>query len=176
MGQYYVIVNLDKKQYIHPHKFGDGMKLLEFADSTPGTMTALAVLLADGNGRGGGDLDSENLIIGSWAGDRIVIAGDYADPGKFVPKDMKKKLFERNLEGYSQNSPGMRASDKKKCAKATANLHFLAEAFFEDISEKVILAITDDRWLGEELIKSIPEEVKKNLAPQLVEKKLAKSI
>ena len=46
MGQYYIIVNLDKKQFIHPHKFGDGIKLLEFADSTPGTMTALAVLLA----------------------------------------------------------------------------------------------------------------------------------
>jgi len=176
MGQYYIIVNLDKKQLILPHKFGDGVKLLEFADSTPGTMTALAVLLADGNGRGGGDLDSNDPIIGSWAGDRIVIAGDYADPGKFVPKSMKKKLFERNLEEYTQNSPEMRASDRKKCAKATANLHFLAEAFFEDISEKVILAMADDQYIGDELIKSLPEKVKKNLAPQLVEKKLARSI
>jgi len=175
MGQCYIIVNLDKKQYINPRKFGDGVKLIEFADSTPGTMTALAVLLADGNGRGGGDLRSDNPIIGSWAGDRIVIAGDYADPGKFVPKDMKKKLFERNLEGYSQNSPEMRASDRKKCAKETANLHFLAEAFFKDISEKVILAMTDDQYISDELVKSLPEEVKKDLAPQLVEKKLARS-
>jgi len=176
MGQYYIIVNLDKKQFIDPCKFGDGWKLIEFADSTPGTMTALAVLLANGNGRGGGDLDSNDPIIGSWAGDRIVIAGDYADPGRFVPKSMKKKLFERNLEEYTQNSLEMGASDKKKCAKTTANLHSLAINFFEDISEKVILALCDDPSLREELIKSIPKEVKKNLAPQLVEKKLARSI
>lgn len=79
MGQYYYIINLDKKQYLHPHRFGDGLKLLEFGCSGNGTMTALAILLADGNNRGGGDLHSDNPIIGSWAGDRIIIAGDYAD-------------------------------------------------------------------------------------------------
>ena len=84
MGQYYLIVNLDKKQYLHPHRCGDGLKLLEFGCSATGTLTALAILLADGNGRGGGDLRSENPVIGSWAGDRIVIAGDYADEGKFT--------------------------------------------------------------------------------------------
>ena len=26
MGQYYLIVNLDKKQFQHPHKRGDGFK------------------------------------------------------------------------------------------------------------------------------------------------------
>jgi len=83
MGQYYVLVNLDKKEFLHPHAFGNGLKLLEFGDSSSGTMTGLAILLADGNGRGGGDLHSQNPIIGSWAGDRIVIAGDYADEGKW---------------------------------------------------------------------------------------------
>lgn len=84
MGQYYLIVNLDKKQFLHPHRCGDGLKLLEFGCSANGTLTALAVLLADGNNRGGGDLRSDNPIIGSWAGDRIVVAGDYADEGKFT--------------------------------------------------------------------------------------------
>ena len=84
MGQYYLIVNLDKKQFIHPHKFGDGLKLLEFGASGEGTMTGLAILLADGNNRGGGDLRSDDKIIGSWAGDRIVITGDYADKGRFI--------------------------------------------------------------------------------------------
>ena len=37
-------------------RFGDGLKLLEFASSSCATMTALAILLADGNNRGGGDL------------------------------------------------------------------------------------------------------------------------
>jgi hypothetical protein len=79
VGQYYYVINLDKCEYLHPHKFGDGLKLLEFGCSTPGTLTALAVLLADGNGRGGGDLNSTHPLIGSWAGDRIIVAGDYAD-------------------------------------------------------------------------------------------------
>ena len=42
MGQYYLIVNLDKKQFLHPHKCGDGLILLEFACGASGTLTALA--------------------------------------------------------------------------------------------------------------------------------------
>lgn len=92
MGQYYKIVNIKKKQYITPHTFGDGAKLMEFSMSRNGVLSALAVLLADGNGRGGGDLGSDNPIVGSWAGDNIVVAGDYADDGKFV-KEQDKTLY-----------------------------------------------------------------------------------
>ena len=91
MGQYYKIVNIKKKQYITPHTFGDGAKLMEFSMSANGVLAGLSILLADGNGRGGGDLNSNNSIVGSWAGDNIVIAGDYADTGKFV------KIPEQNL-------------------------------------------------------------------------------
>ena len=93
MGQYYKIVNIKKKQYISPHTFGDGSKLMEFSMSANGVLAGLAILLADGNGRGGGDLHSENDIVGSWAGDNIVIAGDYADTGKFV-KEPEQNLYE----------------------------------------------------------------------------------
>lgn len=92
MGQYYLIVNTSKKQFVYPPKFGDGLKLMEFGCSADGTMTALAILLASGNGRGGGDLDSENEIIGSWAGDSIVTAGDYDDEGKFT--DEPRTLYD----------------------------------------------------------------------------------
>ena len=93
MGQYYKIVNIKKKQYITPHTFGDGSKLMEFSMSANGVLAGLAILLADGNGRGGGDLHSENDIVGSWAGDNIVVAGDYADAGKFV-KEPDQTLYE----------------------------------------------------------------------------------
>jgi hypothetical protein len=93
MGQYYKIVNVKKKQYITPHTFGDGAKLMEFSMSASGVLAGLAILLADGNGRGGGDLNSENPIVGSWAGDNIVVAGDYADNGKFV-KHTEQCLYE----------------------------------------------------------------------------------
>ena len=99
MGQYYKIVNIKKKQYISPYIFGDGSKLMEFSMSANGVLAGLAILLADGNGRGGGDLHSTNPIVGSWAGDNIVITGDYADDGKFV-KDVDKNLYSvANIEG-----------------------------------------------------------------------------
>ena len=93
MGQYYKIVNIKKKQYISPYIFGDGSKLMEFSMSANGALAGLSILLADGNGRGGGDLHSENDIVGSWAGDNIVIAGDYAEAGKFV-KEPEQNLYE----------------------------------------------------------------------------------
>jgi hypothetical protein len=93
MGQYYKIVNVKKKQYITPYKFGDGSKLMEFSMSANGVLAGLAILLADGNGRGGGDLNSESDIVGSWAGDNIVVAGDYADTGRFV-KQPEQNLYE----------------------------------------------------------------------------------
>ncbi len=60
MGQYYKIVNIKKKQYISPYTFGDGSKLMEFSMSANGVLAGLAILLADGNGKGGGDLNSNN--------------------------------------------------------------------------------------------------------------------
>ena len=93
MGQYYKIVNIKKKQYISPYIFGDGSKLMEFSMSANGVLAGLAILLADGNGRGGGDLHSENDMVGSWSGDNIVVAGDYADAGKFV-KEPDQTLYE----------------------------------------------------------------------------------
>lgn len=128
MGQYYKIVNVKKRQYLNPHMFNDGMKLMEFGMSAGGTMTALAVLLADGNGRGGGDLGSENDIIGSWAGDPIVVAGDYADQGKFLPAD-----------------------------KSEETLYSVCEDEGEDISAKVLDALMEDRWFREDFIKNWPE-------------------
>ena len=84
MRQCYKIVNLDKMQYIDPNDFNEGEKLLEFSCNIRGTLTALSLLLSDGCGRGGGDLYTDKTVVGSWAGDRIVVTGDYADKGKFT--------------------------------------------------------------------------------------------
>lgn len=118
MGQYYLIVNLDKKQFLHPHRCGDGLKLLEFGCSANGTLTALAVLLADGNNRGGGDLRSHHPVIGSWAGDRIVVTGDYADEGKFT-SDPARNLFCVAKDEYQDLS--------RQALRAMADDSYLAE-------------------------------------------------
>ena len=145
MGQYYYVVNVDKKEFLYPHKFGDGLKLMEFGSSGCGTMTGLAILLADGNGRGGGDIRSEDEIIGSWAGDRIVIAGDYADTGRFI----KKKDCEDLKDEATKTAifVGLPLNYKK------VNLHDVARASFKDISLAVLLAMMDDKYLADELSK-----------------------
>ena len=77
MGQYFQIYNLDKEQVIFPVRFNDGQRIREFGSSSCGVLLALAALLADGNEHGG--IHSSHEIIGTWAGDRIAIIGDYAE-------------------------------------------------------------------------------------------------
>lgn len=103
MGQYWKAVNLDKHEYIYPHRLGAGANLGEQLDTHVGS--ALVILTAAmRERRGGGDFDLDsnyhgpertdahsgsapvnaeyNAIahrtIGRWAGDRIAIVGDYA--------------------------------------------------------------------------------------------------
>jgi len=80
MGQYHVLYNTDKKEYVHAHRIDNGLKLLEQVGFEKSTSTALFLLVANSNGRGGGDANDHELI-GRWAGDRIVVQGDYAEEG-----------------------------------------------------------------------------------------------
>ncbi|HEV2500703.1 MAG TPA: hypothetical protein VGY31_14090 [Terriglobia bacterium] len=137
MGQYHVLVNLDKRQLVVPTRLGDGLKLMEFGDGGA-TLTALAILLAQDNGRGLGDLHVAMPdtplesweqgkcglkrirtpyahLVGSWAGDRIIIAGDYGD----------------NLPGQEEN------------------LYYIAQKEYEDISGPMRELIRCDRWMRE---------------------------
>ena len=102
MGQYWLPVTLTKKEVIHPHRLGAGLKLGEQLGSHVGS--ALIVLLgAQREVRGGGDLDLgtnwhgpertgggegpvieeydalASRTIGRWAGDQIALVGDYAE-------------------------------------------------------------------------------------------------
>jgi hypothetical protein len=137
MGQYYITVNLDRREYLYPHKLGDGLKLMEFGCSSHGTLMALAVLLASGNGRGGGDCRSDSPMIGSWAGNRIVIAGDYGDPGKFVePLTL--------AEGQTGLEPGLPSQQTDTTEDGEApNLYQHAKAHFTDISLDIRKVLED---------------------------------
>lgn len=101
MGQYWIVVNKTKREFLNPDEFGDGIKLMEFGRSGDGTTAALAVLLARGNGRGGGDCRSSSPLIGSWAGDHVEIAGDYGDetePGGFTLYSVAEDTY-RDISG-----------------------------------------------------------------------------
>ena len=130
MGQYYRIVNVDKGELIDPNQFvGDGQKLVEFAFGSGGVLTALAALLADGNGEGLGDLKADAEVVGSWAGDRIVVAGDYAEEGKF-------------LDGYDD----IYAVDmsRKPLPLSKLNLYRYAIERFKDISKDIAEALAGE--------------------------------
>ena len=149
MGQYYFVANLDKNEYLNPHRMDEGLKLLEFGMGSGGTMSALAILLASGNNRGGGDLHSNNPVIGSWAGDRIVVAGDYADPGKH--------LTEEQLEIYRQ-----KAVADGEDPNEPPTLYRYASEFFKDISIDAFLALCEDEYIREDKMKKFQEDLDRN--------------
>lgn len=104
MVQYHLTVNLDKREYLHPHRLGDGLKLLEQANSKGGIMVALHILLACSNNRGGGDFPGNDQLIGSWAGDRIAIIGDYAKAAD-LPEHNASNIYYLCLEEYLSEAP-----------------------------------------------------------------------
>lgn len=80
MGQYHKVYNLNKRELIHGLEIGNGLKLMEQCGPSdlPTTSDAVWLLLANSNGRGGGDVRMHPLI-GHWAGDGLVVQGDYAE-------------------------------------------------------------------------------------------------
>ena len=133
MGQYWLPVNVDKREFLDPHKFGDGLKFMEFGASPSGTMNALAVLLAqpESMGHGGGDLRTKNPIVGHWIGDLVVLAGDYGLPW-----------------------PGA-GVDPERPEKGDRTLYKLARQEFTDITADVLAALFDDPWFREEFLKQV---------------------
>lgn len=142
MGQYYKPVNLTKKEFLYSHTFGDGLKLTEFGFSSMGMMAGLAILLADGNGQGGGDINEDAVtgVVGRWRGDKIVIAGDYADEGRFITQ--------KDVEGLVDDE-----GEPLKRRKTT--LYNVAGAKFKDISYDVLFALMADSYFREDKMKSL---------------------
>lgn len=131
MGQYWLAVNLDKKEFVDPHKLGTGLKLWEQLANHPGTGAALLVLTAAmPQVRGGGDFDLDTnwhgpereasapgpmpeayptiakRTIGRWAGDRIALVGDYAEDDDLAPEHQAKSIYgkcrDRDEEGEGE--------------------------------------------------------------------------
>ncbi len=144
VGQYALLVNLDKKQYLYSHSVGDGLKFMEFGTSACGLMTALTLLLADGNGRGSGDFATKRDIVGSWAGDRVVAAGDYADPGKYLTPE--------NITAYHEAAAKEEGADASGKKPDEPNLYAVASLTFEDVTFRVAEAMCDDPYLREQLV------------------------
>lgn len=98
MGQYYKIINLDKKEFLNPWKLDSGAKAWEqLANPWPGR-ALLTLVLSSPEPRGGGDLGDDE-IIGRWAGDRIIMVGDYAEAEDRPDIPDFGKLYDKTTEG-----------------------------------------------------------------------------
>jgi hypothetical protein len=98
MGQYWKLVNLDKKEFVHPHEIGCGLKLGEMVAASPGIPAAMVMLCAAMPvARGGGDF-REKGIVGRWAGDRIALVGDYAEDGDLAPEHEAASIYKRCVQ------------------------------------------------------------------------------
>lgn len=78
MGQYHLLVNVDKKQLVNPHGLGLGLKQVEQSGFRGSLGDAMYLLMMTSPHRGGGDLEYTK-ISGAWAGDRVLIVGDYTE-------------------------------------------------------------------------------------------------
>lgn len=85
LGQYYLVVNLDKKEFLAPLDYENGAKLMEHSYIGNNFLKAVEFLLSE---------------KGSWYKTRLVWAGDYMDEGLFIEPFAKKgnlrPLFQSN--------------------------------------------------------------------------------
>ena len=118
MGQYHMLFNLTKKEYICPYNLGYGLKLWEQSGGVIGGIgNVLYILLACSDGRGGGDYNIDKnynkqliggkreVIAGRWAGDRIAVIGDYAEDDDIKVDGINaSKVYSNAEEEYTEIS------------------------------------------------------------------------
>ena len=75
MGQYFIIANLDKREYIHPHDLKYGAKLIEISNDK--TIKELISFLLKTKAK------ENNLYSGRWARNKIILVGDFEDYSLF---------------------------------------------------------------------------------------------
>jgi len=123
MGQYHILANIDKKEKVEPYGIGLGLKQWEHLGEFNGTLAdAMYILVMTSPARGGGDLPRTE-ISGRWAGDRVVILGDYTE--------------ENDIRGVAQAQGLYREADNNY-ADIT---HLVADAF-----EKVFQVKRNNLW------------------------------
>lgn len=90
MGQYYKLVNIDKREIVEPWAIGCGAKLMEWSYCRAEMACALM-----------------NLMAENWKGDRVYVVGDYAeadDPKEPFYKalaDTLREIGAGDLYGYA---------------------------------------------------------------------------
>ena len=79
MGQYFKIINEDKKEVINAWDLGGVAKFWEWLYNRQARVFVWLLRKSDGDGGGDIPLDERDqyTTLGRWAGDRITLIGDY---------------------------------------------------------------------------------------------------
>ena len=122
MSHRHLIVNIDRRQYLDPEKFGQGPAVLEWSFAGASILQGLALLTAweCAGARGFPSTRDVVAVLGTWAGTRTVIADDAGRPGQWLAGETRAHTF----DGATQR-----------------NLYQHARATFTDISDAVIGAL-----------------------------------
>lgn len=84
MGQYFIAVNVSKKEYVNAHDIGGFAKLWEWCANRQAGI--FPYLFRKSNEGGGGDVRIDSpQYVGRWAGDKVYLVGDY-DESKLYDK------------------------------------------------------------------------------------------
>lgn len=104
MGQYYLIVNTDREEYLHPHDAAHGLKALEIASGQLNSVVQYLCTQTDGGG--GGDFRDTGDLFGTWAGDSLTWIGDYDSSELFnTAEEEFTNITEAAVDEYNRAVP-----------------------------------------------------------------------
>jgi hypothetical protein len=98
MGQYHKLVNLDRKEQVQPYNLGLGAKQYEQTGDNGSISDALYLLVMTSPARGGGDWESFEGLSGRWAGDRVVVLGDYTEDEDLPGYENASTLYSQSYD------------------------------------------------------------------------------
>src|SRR5712692_10463675 len=101
MGQYFKIVNLDKREVVSPWGIGGVAKWWEWLANNQARVFVWLFRKSDGDG--GGDIHERDgyETLGRWAGDRVALVGDYDSSGLYNEADGCKDISELLYQEYN---------------------------------------------------------------------------
>ena len=113
MGQYHILVNLDKREVVIPHDIGLGAKQYEHTACEGSLSDAMYLLAMSSPASGGGDFPEIADMSGRWCGDRVVVVGDYTQDGSIPGVEFASSLYEIASKSYTNISDGVRVAFAK---------------------------------------------------------------
>ena len=128
MGQYFLIVNKDKKQFLDAWKFGEGVETLQAVSGYHAQAVALLTCRME-------DVrDTNNNLLGSWSGDFVAAVGEYASPkrrGTIFTKppatNLKTSVTKLWRCSATRTNPFVGNSPKKPRIRDTKNSFIISE-------------------------------------------------